>query len=183
MHTRTLSIGLVFRLIGTLVILFVGFKACLLRTWSPEAAPVTYAIHGVDGRSLVLTFLPDRRLLFAHKSSAPPGEELVLAKYVGTYASHYVGRIWNLSDWGNPLAFRLFPADTAPISLNVRVVAKRLAGGVSPALPDVGHNQPLSVLVAPSRLRLESMWLEQEVTDLTAVQSQIASLGPSANVP
>lgn len=157
-----------------LAVLLFGVKSCIVVAWVPPQLPVTYAIHGMDGRILKVTFLSKHKAIFVSATREHDAQEAILAEVWGDYGTHYFGRLWNIRPISAPpelsiaalWPYRVYPAGVRPVLMRINVQDKVVRGGTSLSLPNIGEEARSLFLFADDALFFQGMWLAKEETDL-----------------
>jgi hypothetical protein len=168
-------------LIVILLILFFGLKSCVMTVWKSPEQPMTYAIHGSDGRSLAMILLPENETIFLYTEEKADFIEASLTKMRGTYGTHYFWRLWNV---GGPEAgsglfgYRIYPEGVEPVVMETTVLKKFIHGTSTPTLRNEGDITHPIILFTAKALRFGDMWLEEEPTNPDLVKSLLVKLKP-----
>jgi hypothetical protein len=161
--------------------MFFGLKGCVVTAWSSPREPITYALHGKDGRTLATVFLPGNKTLILYMESQTPYTEAVLTKMHGSFGTHYFWRLWNVDHLsGNGLfGYRVFPERARPVTMEITVLKKFTRGSSKPTLRAEGEKTTAVLLFKDDAMRFEDMWLEREPTDHELVQVLLEQLNAS----
>ena len=154
------------------VFLFFGLKGCVVTVWRPTTDTTTYAIHGADGRSLTMIFMPNHETYIVYTKEEPYHTETLLTKMRGTYGTHYFWRLWSIEGPGATeglFSYRVYPKDTEPVVMEITVLNKFIQGNGDPAFPKKGDRTHPILLFSSSAVRIEDMWLQKEPTDFALV--------------
>lgn len=165
-----------------LALVYAGVRSCIVEGWTSPTETTTYSIHGADGRSLSLIFLPHGETLIVYtiaSGGAPQFLEAVRTKMRGRYATHLVGRIWNVNQDGGFFGYRIYPPGAAPVLMDCSVLKKCTVGTGTPTLRAEGDRTHPTLLFTESAVRFEDMWLEKETTSDELVESLLRQLKPS----
>lgn len=162
-----------------LAILFFGLKGCVIKVWKSPETPETYAIHGSDGRSLAMIFLPKNETIILYTKDKVEFIEAALTKMRGTYGIHYFWRLWRIEGpgigggfWG----FRIYPDGAKPVVMETTVLKKFVHGASEQTLRSEGDRTHPIILFSENAVRFEDMWLEKETTNPEFVQSILRKL-------
>lgn len=171
------------RKIGTglviLTVLFFGLKACVVTVWKSPDTPTTYAIHGSDGRSLTMIFLPKNETILLYMAAEAGFKEAALVKMRGTYGTHYFWRLWSIDGpgtGGGLLGYRLYPEGAEPVVMETTVLKKFVRGTSESTLRNEGDRTHPVILFSKDAVRFEGMWLEKEPTKPELVQALLSKL-------
>ena len=163
------------------LILFFGLKSCILTVWESPKQPTTYAIHGSDGRSLAMIFLPKNETIFLYAEEKTDFIETSLTKMRGTYGTHYFWRLWKIDEsgvGGNLFGFRIYPEESKPVIMETTVLKKFIHGSSTPTLGNEGEITNPTILFNTNAVRFGDMWLEEEPTNPNLVKSLLIKLNP-----
>ena len=155
-----------------LVFLFFGLKSCIVTGWIPPGEPTTYAVHGADGRSLAMIFMPKNETYIVHTEQDII--ETILTKMRGTYGTHYLWRLWSLDGPGTGeglFEYRIYPEGAEPVVMEITVLDKFTYGNGNSTLGSKGDRTHRVILFAEDSIRFEGMWLEKEPTDMGFVSA------------
>jgi hypothetical protein len=162
-----------------LVILFFGLKGCVVTVWKPPDTPTTYAIHGYDGRSLAMIFLPKNKTILLYTEEKAEFMEAALADMRGTYGTHYFWRLWSIEGPGTGaglLGYRIYPEGAQPVVMETTVLKKFIHGTSKPTLRSEGDRIHPVILFSENAVRFEGMWLEKEPTNPELVRALLSKL-------
>ena len=172
-------------IIGTalviLAILLFGLKGCVVTIWKSSNTPTTYAIHGSDGRSLAMIFLPKNETIMLYTEDKAEFMEAALTKMRGTYGTHYFWRVWSVEDpdtVGGLFGYRIYPDGAEPVVMETTVLEKFIHGSSKPTLRSEGDRTHPVILFSENAVRFEDMWLEKEPTNPELVRALIGKLKP-----
>lgn len=155
--------------IVVLTVLLFGLKGCVVTLWNSPDVPSTYAIHGQDGRSLAMIFMPENETYIVYSSQRPEFFEAVLTRMRGTYGTHYFWRLWGLDGpgtGGGLLGFRIYPEGVKPVVMETTILQKTFHGEGDPTLGRKGDRTHPVLLFTDDAVRFEGMWLEKESTSM-----------------
>ena len=164
-----------------LLILFFGLKSCVMTVWISPEQPTTYAIHGSDGRSLAMIFLPENETIFLYTEEKADFIEASLTKMRGTYGTHYFWRLWSVNGpgvGGGLFGYRVYPEDAKPVVMETTVLKKFIHGSSTPTLKNEGDITHPIILFTTNSIRFGDMWLEVEPTNPDLVKSLLIKLKP-----
>ncbi len=164
-----------------LAILFFGLKGCVVTVWKSSDAPTTYAIHGSDGRSLAMIFLPENETIMLYTEDKAEFMEAALTKMRGTYGTHYFWRLWSVEGpgtGGGLFGYRIYPEGAEPVVMETTVLKKFIHGSSKPALRSEGDRTHPVILFSKNAVRFEDMWLEKEPTNPELVRALMGKLKP-----
>ena len=159
-----IGIGVVF-----LAVLFFGLKGCVVTLWKSPEMPSAYGIHGGDGRSLVMVFMPRNETYIVYSSQKPEFLEAALTKMRGTYGTHYFWRLWGLDGpgtGGGLFGLRVYPEGVKPVVMETTILQKTIHGEGDPTLGGKGDRTHPVLLFTDDAVRFEGMWLEKESTSM-----------------
>lgn len=162
-----------------LLILFFGLKSCVMTVWKSPENPTTYAIHGSDGRSLAMIFLPENETIFLYTEEKTDFIETSLTKMRGTYGTHYFWRFWSIDGpgvGGGLFGYRIYPEGAKPVVMETTVIKKFIHGSSAPTLRNEGDITHPIILFTASAVRFGDMWLEEEPTNTDLVKSLLIKL-------
>lgn len=165
-----------------LAILFFGLKSCVLTVWKAPSEPTTYAVHGADGRSLTMIFLPNHETIIFYTEEQTGSMETVLTQMRGSYGTHYFWRLWNVDGSGGEsslFGYRIYPAGARPVVMETTVQKKFIHGSAKPTLSNEGESAHPVILFSENAVRFEGMWLEKETTEPELVQALLRQLKPT----
>jgi len=164
-----------------LAILFFGLKGCVVTVWKSSDAPTTYAIHGSDGRSLAMIFLPENETIMLYTEDKAEFMEAALTKMRGTYGTHYFWRLWSVEGpgtGGGLFGYRIYPEGAEPVVMETTVLKKFIHGSSKPTLRSEGDRTHPVILFSKNAVRFEDMWLEKEPTNPELVRALMGKLKP-----
>lgn len=164
-----------------LAILFFGLKGCVVTVWKSSDTPTTYAIHGSDGRSLAMIFLPENETIMLYTEDKAEFMEAALTKMRGTYGTHYFWRLWSVEGpgtGGGLFGYRIYPDGAEPVVMETTVLKKFIHGSSKPTLRSEGDRTHPVILFSTNAVRFEDMWLEKESTNPELVQALMGKLKP-----
>jgi hypothetical protein len=164
-----------------LLVLFFGLKGCVVTVWTAPIEPTTYAVHGSDGRSLSMIFLPKHETILLYTEEKGGFIEAALTQMRGTYGTHYFWRLWSVEgpDVGGGLfGYRLYPDDARPVVMETTVMKKFIHGSSKPTLRTEGDRTHPVILFTQNAVQFEGMWLENEPTDPELIQNLLHQLKP-----
>lgn len=164
-----------------LAILFFGLKGCVVTIWKSSDTPTTYAIHGSDGRSLTMIFLPENETIMLYTEDKAEFMEAALTKMRGTYGTHYFWRLWSVEGpgtRGDLFGYRIYPYGAEPVVMETTVLKKFIHGSSKPTLRSEGDRTHPVILFSQNAVRFEDMWLEKEPTNPELVRALIGKLKP-----
>jgi hypothetical protein len=162
-----------------LAILFFGLRGCVVTVWTSPATPTTYAIHGSDGRSLAMIFLPKNETILLYTEAKAEFMEAALTKMRGTYGTHYFWRLWSIEGPGTAgglLGYRIYPEGAEPVVMETTVLKKFIHGTSKPTLRSEGDRTHPVILFSQNAIRFADMWLEKEPTNPELVQALLSKL-------
>jgi len=160
--TSKIGIGLF-----VLAFLFFGLKGCVVTVWNSPSEPTTYAVHGADGRSLSMIFMPKNETFILYSNQETDYIEATLNKMRGTYGTHYFWRLWSIEGPDVGLfGYRIYPGGSQPIVMETTVLDKFVHGNDSPSLRNKGDRTHPVILFSENAVRFEDMWLQKEPTDI-----------------
>lgn len=167
--------------IFVVALLLFGLKGCVTTVWTSPEQPTTYAVHGADGRTLAMIFVPENTTYMVYSQRNPAFIRVVRTKMRGTYGTHYFGRLWNLDGPGTGpgiFSFRIYPEGARPVVMETTVLDNFTYGNGNAPLPDEGDKMFPIILFTEGAVKFEGMWLKREPTDtrlLTAVQKKLSA--------
>jgi len=164
-----------------LAILFFGLKGCVVTVWKSSDTPTTYAIHGSDGRSLAMIFLPKNETIMLYTEDKPEFMEAALTKMRGTYGTHYFWRLWSVEGpgtGGGLFGYRIYPDGSEPVVMETTVLKKFIHGSSKPTLRSEGDRTHPVILFSENAVRFEDMWLEKEPTNPELIRALMNKLKP-----
>jgi len=165
--------------LAILLILLFGLKSCIITVWKSPEQPTTYAIHGSDGRSLAMIFLPENETIFLYTEEKADFIESSLTKMRGTYGTHYFWRLWSIDGAGSSLfGYRVYPEGSEPVIMETTVLKKFIHGSSTPTLRTEGDITHPIILFTTDAVRFGDMWLEKEPTNPDLVKSLLVKLKP-----
>jgi hypothetical protein len=167
--------------LAILLILFFGLKSCVMTVWKSPEQPTTYAIHGSDGRSLAMIFLPENEAMFLYTEEKADFIEASLTKMRGTYGTHYFWRLWSINEpgvGGGLFGYRVYPEGAKPVVMETTVLKKFIHGSSIPTLRNEGDITHPIILFTANAVRFGDMWLEEEPTNPELVKSLLVKLKP-----
>jgi hypothetical protein len=162
-----------------LAILLFGLKGCIVEAWTSPATPVTYAIHGSDGRSLAMIFLPKNETILLYTEEKTAFMEAALTEMRGTYGTHYFWRVWRIEGpgiGGGLFGYRIYPEGAEPVVMETTVLKKFIQGTSKPTLRGEGNRTYSVILFSENAVRFEDMWLQKEPTNMELVQALLSKL-------
>lgn len=144
-----------------------GIKGCLVTTWSPPKEHKSYSIRGEDGRTMEFTFLPGRHALVAYGERATGNFEAELLKVKGgTYGTHYVGPLWNVSRGAESLfGIRWLAQGVEPVQCSIEVLDKIHHGFGDSAFSAVGTKHEVVWYFREGGFYFSGMWLNEAPHD------------------
>lgn len=158
-------------------ILLLGLKGCTIDVWESPSVAETYSIHGVDGRSLSITFLPDHQTLLWYADSTEQHFEGALVRMRGSRGRHYFWRVWHIEGPGVWFGWRIFPHGTVPVHMEIEVLSRYMEGRGRPTFPEVGERGHQVLFFSDHAVDYQGMRLQQERTDAVMVDALLAKLG------
>lgn len=167
--------------LAILAILFFGLKGCVVTVWKSSDTPTTYAIHGSDGRSLAMIFLPENETIMLYTEDKAEFMEAALTKMRGTYGTHYFWRLWSVEGpgtGGGLFGYRIYPDGAEPVVMETTVLKKFIHGSSKPTLRSEGDRTHPVILFSKNAVRFEDMWLEKESTNPELVRVLMGKLKP-----
>ena len=154
---------------GLFVCLFLFFvlKGCVVTTWESHEQPVTYSIHGADGREFTMVLLPNFETMILYKDPSQNFAEGILTKMRGSYGTHYIGPIWGLQGprAGGLFGFRWLADGQEPVHMEIINLEKFTQGQGTSTFGDVGETFYTVIIKDKDRLQFQGMWLEKVNTD------------------
>ena len=152
-----------------IIFLFFGLKGCVVTIWKSPSEPTTYAVHGEDGRSLAMLFMPKNETYIIYTEKNTGFIEVALTKMRGSFGTHYFGRLWSLDGPGTGdglFGYRIYPEGAEPVVMETTVKNKFTHGNGDPTLRSIGDRTHPVILFKETAVRFEDMWLEKEPTNL-----------------
>lgn len=150
-------------------IIFFGLKGCVVTIWKSPQEPTTYAVHGKDGRSLSMLFMPKNETYIIYTEQSTGFIEVILTKMRGTFGTHYFWRLWSLDGPGTGdglFGYRIYPEGARPVVMETTVKNKFIHGNGNPTLRSIGDRTHPVILFTENSVRFEDMWLQKEPTNL-----------------
>ena len=151
-----------------LAVLFFGLKSCVITVWSAPTKAETYSVHGDDGRSFVMIFLPTNETIFLYSEERPRFIEASLTKMRGSYGTHFFGRLWSVpgqGSIGSIFSYRIYPENARPVVMESTVLKKFVRGSGKQALSSEGDRTHSVILFTDSAIRFQDMWLTKVPTN------------------
>lgn len=148
-----------------IVFLFFGLKGFVMTVWSAPKSPETYTIHGSDNRSMVMTFLPKHQTMIWYFDPNTDFVEGILTEMKGTYGTHYFWNLWHIEGPGISFGYRLYPGNTEPVVMEMKILKKYISGRKNPTFPDAGATAYSVLLFGKEEVRYEDMWLKKTTSD------------------
>lgn len=141
------------------IILFFNLKGCVYTTWGFPQSPKTYSLEGGESdRVFLMTFLPTKEIMIWYLDLKNYNAEGILAKMRGTYGTHYFWRLWKVKGWF-PFNFRIYPADTEPVDMEITVLKHYIQGRRKQTFTDKGETINEIILFGKDKIRLQDLWL------------------------
>jgi hypothetical protein len=167
--------------IGVFVIafLFFGLKGFLKTVWSSPKTPEIYSIQGQDGRIGSIIFLPNNETMLWDHNPGKDSTEGVLTKMRGSYGTHYFLRLWKIDGPGITFGYRIYPANTEPVNMEITVLEKYIRTKGEPVFPEKGDKRYQVLLFGKNMVNFQDMWFEREPNNSEMVQTLLALLGGS----
>ncbi|KRH99759.1 hypothetical protein AO057_15965 [Curvibacter sp. PAE-UM] len=162
-----------------MLLIYIGIKPMFVTMWTTESVAGTYELHGKDGRSLVITFLPDREILMAYREESTGYLEVAKAKATGHMATHYFGPFWSIAKDGSmttPFDLRLYFNDEKPAIVQIKIEQKYTSQEGKDVFLKTGESNVSVLLFRPKEFRFDSMWLEHKPVDQALVAKTIQLL-------
>jgi hypothetical protein len=163
-----------------LAVLFFGLKGSTMTIWKSPDTPTTYAIHGSDGRSMTMIFLPNNETIILYTHDKAEFVEAALTKMVGAYGIHYFWRLWDVNvgqQWGLWfLGYRIYPPGAKPVRMEITVLKKIVDGTSQLSLRNEGESGHQVILFSENAVRFQNMWLEKEPTKPELVKTLLNKL-------
>lgn len=164
-----------------LFFLFVFIKVSIITVWTSPVAVTTYAINGVDGRSLKIIFLPENKTIMYYKNFNENTEEYNLTEMRGSYGTHYIWGLWKLNGpgtfYGGLLGYRIYNTSIEPVVMETETMQKYMSGNGDSNFPQIGKTTYTTILFKDDFVKFEGMWLQKEKTDDDFVQRLLNNLG------
>lgn len=160
-------------------VLLIGMKGCVVSIWKSPKEPTTYAIHGDDGRSLVVTLMPGNKALIVHSDARSSSIEAVLASTKGIRGTHYIWRLWGVRTTGSLawlFGFRIYPDGTTPVEMETTILRKFVHGNIEQALRNEGDVTRSTYLFTDQSIKFGDMWLYKEPTNKEVTDILIGKL-------
>lgn len=151
-------------LIGTVVViwLFFGLKGCVVTTWiSPKTSEI-YSAQNESGRSLVMVFLPKHETMIWHIDPNNDTIEGVLTKMRGTYGTHYFGGLWHVDRPNEIFEYRIYPANTKPVNMEIIVLDKVVQGRGASIFSNKGGRSYQTILFGDDGIKFQDIWLRKQ---------------------
>ena len=130
--TKTLSGGVI------LLFLFLGVKSCIITAWLSPSTAKSYSIQGGDNRTMTMVLIPDNKAIVIYNDPNIDFTETVLMKMRGTYGTHYFWRFWRVENPNMIFGFRIYPSETKPVAMEIKILNKLITGFGDPTFPKVG---------------------------------------------
>ena len=166
--------------IGGLVILVVFllfvFKSCVVTVWFSPSEATSYVTEGEDDRSIRVIFMANNETVIVQSDPSEGSTEVVLAKMRGTPGTHYFGRLWRIEGPGIYFGFRIYPADTKPVVMEIEVLQKYKTGPGDSSFPKIGEMTYSVILFGNDVIRWDGMWLSNAPTDPYLVEEFLSKL-------
>lgn len=110
-----------------------------------------------------ITLFPERHAVVAYADQNDDLFEGVLWYFrSGTYATHYVGPLWNIADGAESLlGLRWVRGDAKPVRLQCEVINKVHIGSGESKFPGVGTKNDMLLYFRDGALKFSGMWLEE----------------------
>ena len=161
--------------IGLFVILlfFIGLKGCVISVWTSPIEPEVYFVDSVDERALSIIFLPEHEALIWYNDPNKGVFESSLMEIRGTYGTHYWGRFWKIEGPGITFGYRIFPPNTTPVVMELKIIQKYREGVGESTSPSIGKTIYETILLSKDSLFFQDSWLyriNSEDVDLNFIQ-------------
>ncbi|MGO9177046.1 MAG: hypothetical protein ACLQED_13045 [Desulfobaccales bacterium] len=140
------------------IIVFFNLKGCAYTTWGFPQSPKTYSMEGVAGRVFLMTFLPSNEIMIWYLDPNNANAEGILANMRGTFGTHYFWRLWKV-DRVFPFNFRIYPADTEPVDMEITVLEHYIQGRRKPTFTGKGKTIHEIILFGKDKIRFQDLWL------------------------
>jgi hypothetical protein len=162
-----------------IVFLFFGLKSCVITVWNSPEKPKIYSMEGQDHRAISMIFMPKNETMIWYFNPDVGTAEGVLTKMRGTYGTHYAWRIWHIEGPGVTFGYRIYPAETRPVNMEITVLERFMSGKGNPSFPDKGDRTHQVILFGKDVVKFQSMWLRKMPDNPEMVQTLLRNLGGS----
>lgn len=151
-----------------LLLLFVT-KGCVISVWSPPKIAETYEIESVDGRSMIMVFMPNHETIICYIDSNEGSVESILLEMRGTYGTHYFGPLWRIEGPGIWFGYRWYSGNVKPIFMEINIKKKYFEGTGEPSFSPVGKTIYAIILKGEDRIKFDGMWLQKKETNRSLI--------------
>ncbi len=175
-------IGKIMTGVFVLVIIIIGIKSEIVTPWQSPTTPVSYSVFGDDGRSMEVVLLPENIAIIWYDDDKNNYAEGNLVQWKGYLGTHYIWRIWNVSD--NDTSFglslfgvRMYPDGVTPAVLDTEVLAHYISGSEKTVLPNKNDRiRQQTILFGANAIRFQDMWMEKDDVNNLQLEEDIDNM-------